>query len=349
MTYHLGILSNKSDNSYLDFLERLGEKNSSVLGYHYPFYRDMLVKINIGEPLYLGCWKNNHLVGMLPGFLKVSDIGTVYSSLPFFGPNAGVLCDNTKDDYRRIHSELLNYLLHYLRENIDMISASIYTPFLFKSFDIYDEILDDAIQVRKDTLFLDLNDIEWNSKLNYDIRKAKKAGVKIDTNVTDDRVKILYNIYKENCIDYGIPVKPFPAIDFLLKQGIDAGGVKSYFAIYNDSIIAALVVLWGPITVSYYLPCSLQKHRSLQANTLLIDYAIGDAHNSGLRFWNWEASPSKDSGVYKFKKKWGALDEEYRIYVKAFGDEQKIKLIGKEKILRFFPFYYVYPFNKLED
>src|SRR4051812_34188191 len=108
------LLEKTTDAVYAAFLDRLSGKNPAVLGYHYPFYRDMLVSAGIGEPLYYGAWAGPELVGVLPGFIKKSPAGLAYCSLPFFGPNAGVLCAGG-DAESEIHRELLTTVLRYLQ------------------------------------------------------------------------------------------------------------------------------------------------------------------------------------------------------------------------------------------
>jgi len=85
-------LTSELDDQLEEFLSKLSEVDSCVLGYHFPFYRDMLLGIEVGEPFYLGLFEEDEIVAVLPGFIKTSELGKVYSSLPFFGPNSGVLC-----------------------------------------------------------------------------------------------------------------------------------------------------------------------------------------------------------------------------------------------------------------
>ena len=72
-----------------------------------------------------------------------------------------------------------------------------------------------------------------------------------------------------------------------------------------------------------------------------------DAATAGLRFWNWEGSPSRDSGVYRFKAKWGSSASPYRIYVRPYVPEEVFRTLGADRLRAEFPNVYVYPHARL--
>ena len=338
-------LSPRDDQEHIDFLDRLGRTSPSVLGYYYPFYRDMLVEIGVGQPVYLGARRDGELVGLLPAFVRKSALGTVYCSLPYFGPNAGVLCG---DEARaEIHSALLQALLDRARAD-DALSCAVYTPFMFDEFALYDAVMPEAIVVNKFTQYLDVRITTWDKgTIARNIRKAKKVGVEISLDITPERVETFYTIYERNCKDYGIPLKPRKCVDFLVSARVLGHYTSIYFAFHEGHMIGGLLVIWGPLVASYYIPCVLAEARTLQPGPALIERAIRDAKARGIRFWNWESSPSRESGVYRFKKKWGSVEGTYRIYVQAFRPRELFQRLGVDGILRHFPYFYVYPFDLL--
>ncbi len=339
-------LKDSHDEECRAFLDRLGKSNPSVLGYYYPFYRDMLAHIGVGVPFYWGAWAGSQLVGLLPGFLRRSEHGLAYCSLPYFGPNAGVVCD-PGEHAGEIHAALLTLVLDYLGGQPEPLTASFYTPFLLDRHECYDDHIPDAVIVPKKTLYLDLQNPTWESKIRYDLNKASKHGLAVSEELSPDRIETLYEIYRQNCLDHGIPLKPKPAIEFLLTRGIEYGRVSCYLAFEGSDLTAGLIVIWGPQTVSYYLPCSTPRGRSVQAGTFLIDWAIKEAGKRGVRYWNWESSPSIDSGVYRFKSKWGSIESDYRVYVRGFASIEKLRGIGAAGLSEHYPFFFIYPFDRL--
>jgi hypothetical protein len=346
--YNPIILTNKNDKEVTEFLDEIGSENPSILGYHYPNYRDMLEKIGVGKPLYIGLRNQKEkLVALLPGFIKTQTIGTVYSSLPFFGPNAGVLTMFGNAEKDESHEILISFLSKQL-ENYEMISASFYSNFLDNTdINLLQQYLPEHIVIDKFTNYFPLENFQLSSRLEYDVRKAVKSGVKIRKASGDCDVNDIFDIYIKNCEDYGIPPKPKDCLKELIKQGEYLETTKTYVAEYDNKMVGALIMIYSPQTASYYLPCSIHEFRSFQITTLLINHAIQESIKKGIHVWNWESSPSKDSGVYKFKKKWGALDGSYKIFVKVYKPNIFFKQLGQAEISRLYPYFFVFPFNLL--
>ena len=343
MTIECRVLGAHEDEAYCAFLNRLGGDSPSVLAYHYPFYRDMLVGVGIGEPMYLAALRDGEMAGVLPGFLRTGNDGTVYCSLPFFGPNAGVLCAGGPKA-GETHRALFDAVKTILHERGDVLSAAFYTPFLNDDYSCYDAAFPEALVVEKFTHYLDTDRFSIPGHIAYDIRKAQRLGVTVSTGVTPERIEEFYTLYAMNCVDYGIPQKPRETVDFL---ACEREHVRCYFAHHEDRMIAGLMVLDSPRTTSYYMPCALHSARTFQAPTLLIGRAIQDSREAGRNYWNWESSPGPESGVALFKRKWGGEMGAYRVYVVPFAAPSFFQGLGREKIAAEFPHYFVYPFDRL--
>ena len=170
--------------------------------------------------------------------------------------------------------------------------------------------------------------------------------MQVTSEMTTDRLAQFYEIYRQNCEDNGILAKPWECIEFLSEEKLLGKHAHFYFAILDSKVISGLLVLSSPSTASYYVPCTLKDYRSHQPGTLLIARAMEDAKARGLKYWNWENSADR-SGVFHFKKKWGSVEQEYRIYVKALQPEERLRQLGRERIAEMFPYFFVWPFEKL--
>jgi hypothetical protein len=337
-------LRREHDDELIVFLDELSADSASVLGYHYPFYLDMLTTIEVGEPICLGARCEGKLIGYLPALTKKSAAGVVIGSLPYFGPNAGVLCANERRE--QVHLALLDELAQRSR-TANALSCAIYTPFHFNDFGLYERALPGWEVVERFTQYQRLDSREPAKGIRYDLRKAQRLGVTVLTEVTTERMATFYSIYEKNCHEFGIPLKPQTAVEWLSRAERVRKHTRLYFAFHEGQMIGGLMMIWSPKVASYYIPCSLTEARSLQPSTVLIDAAMAEAREQGIEFWNWESSPGRDSGVYQFKKKWGAIESEYRIYIQTFAGRDKLRGLGREGIAREFPFFYVWPFDRL--
>ncbi|MEO8769689.1 MAG: GNAT family N-acetyltransferase [Ferruginibacter sp.] len=337
-------LGKEDEVLYDAFIKKNSIENPSVLGYHYNFYKKALEDSNVGEAFYTGLYDSDDIIAVLPGFIKTSNVGTVYNAMPFFGPNAGVLATIEHNTYE-VHEALINYVCDQLNGFENILSAAFYTPFLSDNVEWYKQILQTDLVVDKYTQYLDIQSTELSAKIKYDLRKAEKAGLTLSTDINDEKVNTLFEIYTQNCIDYSIPPKPKSFIESLASASRKGEQVDFCFAHYENEIVGGMIVLYSATTLSYYLPCSLTSARTIQPVTVMIDHALQQAKQRGLKYWNWESSPTKESGVYKFKEKWGSIESEYKIFIKTFCSKEKFVEIGKEKIAEVFPYFFVYPFH----
>ena len=332
------------DDDVAAFLDRLSPNSPSVLGYHYPFYRDMLVALDIGRPMYLGARLGGELVGMLPVFVRQSEVGAVYGSLPFFGPNAGVICASGPQQ-AEIHAALLGHLLDRARE-ANALSCSVYTPLRFEEFSLYDRLRPHEV-VERFTQYTEVQTAVWNSSIKHDLRRARRLGVTVSSELDPQRLDTFYAIYGKNCADYGMPVKPRRCLELLAQPGVLGRHTQLDFAMRDGQVIAGLLTVRAPATASYYIPCTLREARTLQPGTVLIDKAVQHMRAAGVLTWNWESSPSRDCGVYRYKRKWNSVESAYRIYVWCPAGVEILRKLGPERLAAEFPYFFVYPYDRL--
>ncbi len=182
-------LTSEDDRELTEFLDFVSSREPCVLGYHYPFYREMLVQIGAGEPLYLGAWRDGKLEGVLPGFFRRAAAGFAYCSLPFFGPNAGVLYRD-EPIAAETQAALLEHAVQHLRSCFsDLLSATFYSPFLVDEPEVYRRALPNALEVERKTQYLDLKRIAWNKSIRYDLRKAEALGVVVSEEIDAIRLE----------------------------------------------------------------------------------------------------------------------------------------------------------------
>ena len=79
----------------------------------------------------------------------------------------------------------------------------------------------------------------------------------------------------------------------------------------------------------------------------ILKTAMEDAGKQGYKRWNWGGTWASQTGVYRFKRKWGAVDKRYDYYIQL-NDESMLSW-SQEKILKSFPGFYVLPFSALKE
>lgn len=326
--------------SIVAFLAKVSQTRMDVVYYNTPEYIQTLVRFGIGTDYSLLALRGEEIVAYLPGMLSGPALPLVYCSMPFFGANGGVIYDAQRIGAIEAHDALLGRLFHELAE-MGAATASIYTPFLTQERELYGRVLAPNFTVERETLYTDIDGFNIPKKLSYDIRAALRQGVEVVGKPSEQDFDWFYSTYVASCTLKDIPVKPKQ----ILEQVAKSSGALFLTARFENVNIGGLLVLYFGNTASYYVPCYDEAYKKLQPNSLLIFHAIQQLKALGVRYMNWEPSPGRDSGVFKFKRKWSNGNSRYCIYTYTFSQFEKIREMSVSQVTSTYPYYFVYPFQ----
>jgi hypothetical protein len=312
----------------------------------------------VGEDYYLLAMAGGEVVAAIPAFLKRSEYGNVLNSLPFWGSNGGIIVKTSlpADEERSVKRSLLRSF-YELAEQLKCVLSTIIVSPLEKDKVFYErharaEFTDERIgQI---TILPDTPDPDkllrlFESVRRRNIKKALKSGISCYQSNEPEAMEFLYNLHVENISTIGGLTKPpefFEAVQNVLSHGSD---YRLYIAEKDETPIAALLLFYYNRVVEYYIPAIVKDYRTFQPLSLLVFEAMLNAMRRGFKYWNWGGTWYIQTGVYDFKKRWGANDRPYRYYVKQHRDISNIKSLGKSDILKKYPYYYVIPFTELEN
>ena len=137
----------------------------------------------------------------------------------------------------------------------------------------------------------------------------------------------------------GIPKtrKIFDSLKSALNNSVDlwVGSIES-------KPVCGLVTISYNRTVEYFTPVVDTEFRDSQALSALIYEVILVASKKGFKLWNWGGTWQSQTGVYRFKNRWGAKDINYR-YFNSINSES-INLASQEDLIASYPFFYVRKF-----
>lgn len=349
MTYQLARLDHVREKEYTDFIIGLPD----TLLFASLQYRDLIRKFTGAEDHYfLALDHKGAIVGALPSFLLRTNSGNVLNSMPFYGSNGGVLCH--KENRLPVASFLIGSLNDFAQDQGCIASTLITSP-LENDLYVYEQNCDARFI---DSRIGQLTPIPlpgcdagaavmnfFDSKNRNMVRKAEKSGVEISSTPWRGDFEFLAQTHADNMRDIGGTAKPsffFECVRNLFKEGRE---YKIYTARLDGVPIAALLLFYYNGVVEYFTPVIMREHRSIQPLSLIIHASMADASSQGYKWWNWGGTWQSQSGVYQFKKSWGAVDKPYYYYTKLY-DESALALT-REELLQIFPYFFVLPFDKL--
>lgn len=340
MTLELAELHGGLEDAYESFL---GGLDGSLLWYTLR-YKTFLQELLDCEARYLVTLEGSDVTGVLPIMFSDGQFGRIVNSLPFFGSHGGILGQTEAarralaDAYRDVVGEA------------DVAAATVVgNPFVDPAapeppHDVIDERIAQSTPLEpalRDPSRL-MAIIDGASRRN--VRKAQSAGVTVA--VENGRLDVVEVLHHEGMAAIGGRPKP-KAFFALLPRHFRAGeDYRVYVARHCGEPVAALLVFCFGQTVEYFIPCTRLAARELQPSALILLHAMAEAAGNGFSLWNWGGTHLDQTGVYRFKRKWGAVDGRYRYYT-AIMDRGLLRE-SPESLSGSYPYFFVIPFRCLE-
>ena len=333
------ILDKKKYEKYERFIKQF----EGGLFYYSIKYKNFLEALLNCESKYYIVVENEKILAVYPMMYKEGKFGKVYNSLPFYGSHGGLLSVNDKA------SELLMSTINKI--SYDKGTASnMYVANLFedKTSGFSHDIIDSRIGQITSIDFQ--NNIEeklmesFHYKTRNMIRKAQKSNIEvsIDNNAFD----FLKTVHFENMEAIGGKPKSAIFFELIKKHFMATIDYDIYVAKKDGEYIAAMLVFYFNKTVEYFTPVVKVEYRSFQPLSLLIYEAMIEGTNKGFQWWNWGGTWLTQDGVYRFKSRFGAIDKEYKYYIKV--NNSSLYDSTKEELLSEYENFFTIPFDRLK-
>ncbi|WP_143421802.1 peptidoglycan bridge formation glycyltransferase FemA/FemB family protein [Helicobacter pullorum] len=313
----------------------LNQCSGSMIYYSLP-YKCLLEDFLKCNSRYLVVYDNGKIHGVLPLMYRKGKYGEILNSLPFYGSHGGILATN---------DDAYDLLIEYYNSIVGNYASANYISNPLVKYDgakkpVYD-FLDKRIG--QWTFLVEQNELikSFDSSATRNIYKAQCKNIEI---IKTDSIEFLYKTHKDNISQLNGVYKEKEFFEKISKN-FGSENYAIYIALYDKIPIAALLLFYFGEIVEYYTPATLFEYRTLQALPLLIFNAMNEAFEKGYKMWNWGGTWKSQEGVYRFKKKFGAKEREYKYYVKI--NNKEILDASREELLKEYPYFYVIPFEKL--
>jgi len=313
-------------------------------------YRDLLARVLDGQPHYLLALDGDRVCGVLPSFaMRHPSLGTVLNSLPYYGSNGGFITDGHPEAAKAVAGAWLALERELACAASTVISAPFDADLSVFERDLAPTFRDDRIGQAtrlpaggsEEALFA-----LYDETARRNVRKARRSGVAWRVDNGAEAMAFLYRTHEENIRAIGGLPKSrsfFDAVPAVVPQE----DWRVYVAEKSGEPVAALLVFRFNATVEYYTPAIVETSRPLQPLALLVHEAMREAAAEGYKWWNWGGTWKSQVGVYRFKRKWGAVDMPYHYYTRLA--DRRLLHCSRGELLSAFPGFFVVPFDKLEQ
>jgi CelD/BcsL family acetyltransferase involved in cellulose biosynthesis len=320
----------------------LSGKNCSLF-YHSSKYKDFLKDLLGCEEEYLIASEGGTILGALPLMCMKSGTAQIYNSLPYYGSHGGVITDD-----QAAHHELVR-AYNEIASCAKTISSTLVTnPFTHQAttgirFNYTDHRIGQftGISCPDNHQERIMERIDPSARRN--IKKAIREGVGVEINHAEmDRLR---EMHQANMRAIGGTPKSDKFFELVPRHFTPGQDFDLFVAKKDDLVIAGLLVFYFNQTVEYFTPAIDGQYRDIQPLSLVLITAMTEASRRGFLRWNWGGTWAGQTGVYRFKRKWGAAEQDYYYYTQL--NDKSILEWTPGKALETFHGFFVVPFSAL--
>lgn len=333
-------LRSELSEGYDEYLLRSPE----TLFYYSSKYKDFLRSLlGCGEE-YLLALEEDRICGVLPLMFAERDEKRVYNSLPFYGSCGGIVAEN-----EHAYSALSDAYRDIVRSDTTISSTIVENPFAERKANGLPSNLSDyriaqftGIEFSADHRGKIIARIDSSARRN--IMKAMREGVTVE--IDHSQLPRLREMHQDNIRAIGGLPKSDEFFALIPKHFAPDQDFNVYVAKKDGLVVAGLLLFYFNQTVEYFTPAVDAEYRTIQPLSLILIEAMTDASRRGFVWWNWGGTWKSQDGVYRFKKKWGAVEGRYNYYTQL--NDVSLLEWPQDRILETFPNFYVTPFSALK-
>jgi hypothetical protein len=319
-------------------------------------WADLIGDLGPDRPIFLVAEDGDRDVGALPLYLFEGTAGALLTSVPQAGPLGGVLLRRGVEP-DPVYETLLGEAVGMARAQNCLALTIISNPVeddveLYRrhmapnvEFENFTQIVPLANAVREGRLIVP------NNKKNNPaatIKKAEAAGLTARLGTTTAEFEAWYAIHAERAATIGVAALDRRLVERIWRD-LGAGGHAFLQLVMHGEDIAAGCLFALHHDVCDVFAISMEsRFAEIAPNYLAFKAAMIEMAARGVSIMNWQSSPVRGDGVYRFKRQWASIERPYYFMTRTFCSDETILALGPEGCKRHFPGHYVVPFGVFE-
>lgn len=297
--------------------------------------------------------EDGHEIGALPAFECAGPHGSLLISVPQAGGYGGVIVDPSHPQTADIHQALLEaFTAEAVRRRC--LLATIATPPFYADTALYHEFFAPDFVRENFFQYIYLSAATATPSPTFDVAKyvkrARQAKVKFGLTTvftdSDAHFDAWDTIHAERMTELGTSRLPRAFLQSIREHVISAGKGFMCYVLDGDAVLAGCMFVGQHDVLDCFMLSGRSDATKTLATSVLVVDALDRARAAGYRYFNWQSSSSRESGVYQFKQKWGSLEGTHHYLTKITGDITALRHVPLDDIRAGYPWHYVMPYEQ---
>ncbi len=320
------ILTQVDDAVLRGFLD--GNPQATV--YHTPEWRDALVATYGYDPVYLGCFDESGLTGVLPMMEVASWLtGRRLVSLPFSNVCGPIGDEETS---RRLLEEAIDLYQARGDAAIEIRTQADINPVQDARLTAVSYFITSIVDLDPDP------DVVWrrfkDRNVRTEVRQAGKKGVTVRAGESEEDLKRFYDIYAPSRQSHGVPPQSYGFFKNLWR-GLRHDYLDLFMAMHEERCVGGLITLGFGKTICAAYIGSDAAYRSHRVHQIMFWKAMEAGCARGFERFDFLRTAKKSKNLRYFKERWNAheVDLEYFYHPEVRGTASTIEETAKYRLL----------------
>jgi hypothetical protein len=321
----------------------------------------VVAELGPDRPRFLVCSEAGRDVAGLPLYLFEHPLGNVLSSVPQAGPLGGVFCRRElgEEERERAYAGLLRRADDLARETRCLSLTLITNPFrpdlpLYERHLAPDHVLENFTQfIALEEVVVDgrlvLRDLERRTSLSRNLRKARAAGLEVEPCRSDADFEAWLRVHAQAHARLGVTPLPRRLLENARRVLEPLGKSLLLLAKAGGEVASGCLYVLHRDVLDVFLLSMNTEYADRGPNFLLTERSLLWARQRGVRIYNWQSAPSRESGVYRYKAQWGSREAPYHFVTRRLCPPERLQQIGLERLRAEYRGHYVVPFGVFRD
>lgn len=319
-------------------------------------WAEAISEIGPDEPVFLFAERDGAAVAGLPLYLFHGPAGSILTSVPQAGPLGGIFVRPgvpAEPLYELLLSEA-----DRLARTQGCVALTVITNPLESDHSLYARVLENALTLENFTQVLAISSAVKNEEfvlpnsvdpnIRRHLRKCPNLGYSVRSAGPGADFDAWYEVHIERHKEIGATPLNRRHLENIVRLLVPANRALFMVIEHEGRIVGGSIVAHHVEVADVFILSTTARARRDGANYLLIKDALCRLAARGAKTLNWQSSPLRGDGVYKFKRQWGSEERPYYFVTRLYDDPAKLLALGVEGIHSAYPGHYVVPFGALE-
>lgn len=292
-------------------------------------------------------------LGGLPLYVFEGPSGPILTSVPQAGPLGGVFC-RTDADRDAVYAAILAAADAEARARACLAMTMITNP-VQPDIDLYRQHLAPNLVFENFTQLVLLDRAVRDGRLVVPNNKKGNPAATIKKAMTGDFTISLcrdrgefdawYGIHARRAAEIGTSPLHRQLVERIWAELGQRGQSFLLLVKSGDRIAAGCLFIHHAEVCDVFAISMDSQFADLAPNYLAIEASLLEMARRGLKIMNWQSSPRRRDGVYKFKRQWGSVEHLYYFVTRTYRPDHEILALGREGCKAGYPGHYVVPFD----